>query len=214
MQLAIGHRSAGGDVGDIEKMRIGAAREAHLQCPAHRRMGPVAAGDIERLDRLLAAIAMTELGYRPRLVLRHRNELHRPFHRDPQLHQVVDQQPLMDVLRQDQHIGIGRQPGADITQRHPPRLAAAHPQIDRGHHLPGCHRRSGKAELAVEFEGAGMNHQCPRGHPRRRRLVDDAEPDAQGLEPQGKDETGRAGTDDEDFRLGHGGVHFPLVGGP
>ena len=144
-------------------------------------MGPVAAGDIERLDRLLAAIAMTELGYRPRLVLRHRNELHRPFHRDPQLHQVVDQQPLMDVLRQDQHIGIGRQPGADITQRHPPRLAAAHPQIDRGHHLPGCHRRSGKAELAIEFEGAGMNHQCPRGHPRRRRLVDDAEPDAQVL---------------------------------
>jgi hypothetical protein len=37
---------------------------------------------------------------------------------------------------------------------------------------------------------------------------------AEGLEPQGKGETGRPGADDEDFRFGHGGGPVELVGGP
>ena len=67
------------------------------------------------------------------------------------------------------------------------------------------YHRIGNAELAVEFERSGMDSQRPRGHSRLASLVDDAEMRAEGLEPQGKGETGRPGADDEDFRFGHGG---------
>ena len=56
VQLAVHRRPARFDVGDVEEMVVGAARETDLQRLAHGRMRAVAAGDVGGLARLDGAV--------------------------------------------------------------------------------------------------------------------------------------------------------------
>src|SRR5207249_12061849 len=56
MQLAIHGRSACLDVGDVEDMRVRAAREADGEPVSHRRVRAVTAGDVGRLAGFFRAV--------------------------------------------------------------------------------------------------------------------------------------------------------------
>ncbi len=59
---------------------------------------------------------------------------------------MLDQQPIVFVLREDSHRGIGA--GSSF---------AARPEIDRGDFMRLLDDRRGKAELAIELERARLD---------------------------------------------------------
>src|ERR1700756_431618 len=107
------------------------------------------------------------------------HQLGSSLHRDTELLQSLDQQPLVLVLREDLQKGIGSQILANGREGEPRLRFALHPQIDRGNLMAMLHYEVGEVELPVEFEGTRMNRERARGRAGRCRLVDDAHLDAE-----------------------------------
>ena len=69
---------------------------------------------------------------------------------------------------------------------------------------PGGDHLVGDAELAIELEGPGLDGHRPGRLPGAGVLVDQAERHPGPRQPEGEDQPGRAGPDDQDLRLAHG----------
>ena len=115
----------------------------------------------------------------------------------PSASQVVDEEAFVLVLREDEHEGEGAEalaesprstwrPCLPLTQR----LTASTWIAARDDFV-------GDAELAVELERAGVDDEGARGRARFGGFVDDADADAEPGEPEGEDEAGGAGADDQ-----------------
>jgi hypothetical protein len=114
------------------------------------------------------------------------HQLRSSLHRDAELLQPLDQQPLVLVLWEDLQEGISGQILADGREGETRRRFSLHPQVDRGNLVAMLHHEVGEVELPVEFEGTRMNREGARGRAGLRRLVDDAHPDAELGEPSAR----------------------------
>ncbi len=198
VQLLVEHRALGLDVGDVEQLDICAAREAGVQLAAHHRPGPVAAADVAGLADLLAAVGALQPGLDALRRLLEPEQLDGPLDLHVRRPEVLDQEPLVLVLGEDQDEGEGADPLADVADRQARGLLAPHPEIGRLHLEAEAHGLLGDAELAIEFQGPRLHRQGARGGPGLWGLVDDADADAALREPQGQGEARGARTRDQD----------------
>jgi hypothetical protein len=112
---------------------------------------------------------------------------------------VLDQKPLVLVLRKDEQEGKGAQPFADVGKGDAPRVLSARPQIYRRKPEPAVDDLTREAYLSVELERAGVDRQGPRRRSRLRGFVDDSDAHTEALEPERQNQPGRARADDEDL---------------
>ncbi len=120
----------------------------------------------------------------------------------------------MLVLGEDEHVVERPEALADGVQVDMGHRLAAGPESHGPDLVPGVHHRLGDADLAVEFQGARLHGQGPRGRARLCGLVDHPHRDAQLRQPQGQDQARGAGAGDQDFRLEHVSCPFPWIGVP
>ena len=105
VQLAVHHRAARVDVGDVKQMVVRAARETDPQAPRAR----LSARRRSRRDRLAShafgdAIGTSEAGAHTRRCFLERHEFRPPLDLDAGFSETIDQQALVFVLRIDQRI--------------------------------------------------------------------------------------------------------------
>jgi len=115
VQLAIDHRAAAVDVGDIEHL-VGPAGEAGAKSLPHQRTCAVAAGEIARLARLLLPVRRAQTCADALAIIAEAEELRAPLHRHAEALEPLDQQPLVLILREDLEERVARQPLADAGE--------------------------------------------------------------------------------------------------
>jgi hypothetical protein len=193
VQFAIERRTSRLHVGDVEDLAVGSAGKAGAESLPHQRSGAIATGEVGCLAVFLPPIRSEQTGNDTVALIGKAHHLRSSFHRDPELLQPLDQQPLMLVLREDLQEGIGGQIFADRRKRDACCPLTPYPHIDRGHFVAVFHHKVGEVELPVEFEGTRLNRQGTRGRAGLGRFVDDTHLDTELGEPQRQDEAGRAG---------------------
>ncbi len=209
VQLAVHYRTFGLDIRHIEQLGVGPAGEAGAQLLSHGRAGAVASGEVGDRAGPPAPVGALELGAHRLGGLAETDQLHRPLDGHAGLLQPLDQQPLVLVLGEHQHMGEGADPLADVAELHPAGLLAPRPEVHRGEGQAFRLHRFGEAELAIELQGARLDRQGAGGGARLGRLVDDAHLDAQTRQPQGEDQPRGTGPDDQDFRIAHRPASHP-----
>src|SRR4029078_1847946 len=135
-------------------------------------------------------------------IIHEADELGLAFDRDARYLQMADQDAFMDVLRQREGERIACDALAEFAYG---QLGGDAPRAPHGELLePHAFRQHvfNDADLAMEFEGARLHRDRPRRLAGPRTLVDDADIDAEPLQPQSESETCGAGADDEDLRVG------------
>src|SRR5207249_10098622 len=118
-----------------------------------------------------------------------------------QLFEAGDQEALVLVLRVDEPVRKGAPARAQAAEVEVRGSSASGPEICCGEHQARFDHFVGDTELAVELQRPRLNRQRTRSGPWFGRFVDDADPDAEPGEPESEHQTGRAGADDEDFRV-------------
>ncbi len=121
------------------------------------------------------------------------------------------EQGLVLVLGEDEHVVVGPEAEADLVHIDRGHHLAADPQVQGADLVTAVDHRVGHADLSVELQGPRLHGQGARGGPRVRGLVDDAQLHAEFGQPQGQDQAGRTGADDQDF--GFRGTFDHLGGG-
>jgi hypothetical protein len=116
---------------------------------------------------------------------------------------VCDEEALVLVLGEDEHIGERAQALAECAELDVADASAFDPEVYGKELVAEADHLVGEADLAVELECAGVDDQRARGDAWFGDLVDDADADAEASEPEGENEAGRASADDEDLSVGH-----------
>src|SRR5260221_3691235 len=162
-------------------------------------MRAVAAGDPAAVDAL-EAVVRRELCAQALAVVLEGHELGVAFHRHAELVERLDEQHLLLVLREDQHVREGAFALADVADLDAPGMLAARPQVHGGEGEAACERRAIDAELAVELESARVHDQGARRGARRGGLVDDAKVHAEPSQPEGEHQPRGSRADYQDIR--------------
>ena len=109
----------------------------------------------------------------------------------------------MHVLWQHEHKRVTAQSFFEVAERDARKGPAVEMALEKPGLFSGFDHRVGDSELAVEFEAACVNDHRARRRTCFRRLVDNAQSDAEAAEPERQDEPGRPGADDQDLPLFH-----------
>ena len=140
MQLAIHHRPAPLCVGDIEEVRIGAAREAGAQDVTHRGTGTVTPGEVLCLADLLGSVRPSQAGQHASAIVFEAQELSLALDGHARIGEVLNQKALVLVLGEDQHVGEGADTLAEMAE------------VDTRHLLaPGPKVRDGKLQPSIDY---------------------------------------------------------------
>src|SRR5439155_25518787 len=197
VQLAVHQRPARLDVGDVEKVLIGAARITDAELLAHGRARAVAAGEECGLAR-----RSSQMRHDTAARFLEIEQLSLSLDAHVQLFEPLDEEALVLVLRVDEPVWIGAPAQAQLAELDVRGLPGSGPEVRCGEHQPGFDDLIGEAELAIELQRARLQRQRARSGAGLGSLIDDAGPDAEPGEPESEDEARRAGADDEHF-----GVH-------
>src|SRR4051812_33584369 len=185
MQLAIHHRPAPLCVGNIEQVRIGAAREAGTQGFTHRGTGSVTPGEVIRLAYLLAPVRSSQASQHASSIVFEAEELGLALDGHALGGQVVNQKVLVLVLWEDQHVGERAHTLADLAKVDARNLLAPGPKVRDGKLQPSFDHFLAEPELVVELERARLHAQGSRRGSRPCSLVDDAHVHAEPSKPEG-----------------------------
>ena len=107
----------------------------------------------------------------------------------------------MLVLREDDRVGERAEPDAAVAEDRAGDPGRADPEVHRDDADAAIDHGRGQAERLVELERPRLHRERARRGAGLRRLVDDANADAQPREPEGEDEPRRPRSDDEDRAL-------------
>ena len=113
----------------------------------------------------------------------------------------------MLVLGQAEREGEGAEAKAHVAQPDGADLRASLAQTHRLDLRAALDQALAQAELIVELQGAGMDHEGTGSPARPVVLINDAKRHAVPAEPECEDESCRPGTDDQDG-LGHGNLRI------
>ena len=210
VELVVHHRARGLQVGDVEDALVRPAREAGADHVPHRRTGAVAAREVRGLVLPDGAARVLEPRLHPAAVLGEIDEGHRPLDLDAGPPEVLDQEPLVAVLRADEHEGERAQAPSHVPEHGAGHLAAADPHVHGREGKALGQERVGQSHLPIELERARVHDQGARRRARLRRGVDDAHAHAAADEAQGEHEAGGTGAADEDVDavgLAQGALH-------
>ncbi len=112
--------------------------------------------------------------------------------------EMVDEHPLMRVLRIHEREGEGTQSLADGVDRDASPWSATHPEIE-GRYLDAArHGVVCDSDLPVELERARLDGQRSRRRSRSVGAIDDPDRHPEPREPEGEDESRRSGANNED----------------
>src|SRR5262249_36417083 len=131
---------------------------------------------------------------------------------DAERTQLLDQHALVLVLSKDDRVGEGAEPDTSVAEARACHLRAPDPEVRDDKADPALHHGRRKADLLVELEGPRLHRERARGRAGLRGLVDDPDFHAQPRQPQGENEAGGSGADDQHGRLTHG-ASVPLLQG-
>src|SRR5262245_30412160 len=104
MDVAVHHHTARFDIGDVEEMLVGAARETNRQDLAETRVRTVATDDERSVAVFEASIWMPQLHDDSILALLTLDQLRLTFDGHIAVAQCVNEQPLMLVLGEDERV--------------------------------------------------------------------------------------------------------------
>ncbi len=113
----------------------------------------------------------------------------------------VDQQALVVVLGEAEHERVRAEALADVTERDDGHLARPVAEVEAIEPEAAGDDVVGDAELAVELEGAGLDGHRAGRLARAGVSVDQAERTPRPRQPEGEDQAGRAGADDQDVAV-------------
>jgi GNAT superfamily N-acetyltransferase len=116
---------------------------------------------------------------------------------------MLDQQPLMFVLRKDDQIRERTDAGPYAAEMNMRDLPALDPQIQVGEWEPALDDGIGESNLPIELECSCVDDERARRGAGLGDFIDDADANAAVCEPQRKGKAGRAGTRDQDIDIGH-----------
>ena len=117
--------------------------------------------------------------------------------------EVIDQQALVLILRKDEKVRKWGESGpnrSDVGSRDVP---AVDPEVHRVERDGARDDVVGDPQLAIELQGAGMDHQRSRRGSRLGDLVDDPDGDAAPRQPEREHEAGWTRADDKHLWIGH-----------
>src|SRR4051812_12423086 len=125
-------------------------------------MCPIAARDVVRSNGFFASICSFEPAHDAIALFMELHKFDRPLDVDAEMLEPADEQSLMFILWKNDHIWERAQPPAQRAELHVANLPAFCPQI-RGHELAAVsHDVVSDADLPVELQRAGVDHECPR----------------------------------------------------
>ena len=124
--------------------------------------------------------------------------------------EMVDEHPLMRVLRIHEREGEGTQSLADGVDPDASPWSAAHPEIDGGYLDAARHGVVCDSDLPVELERARLDGQRSRRRSRSFGAINDPDRHAEPRQPERQNESRRAGANDEDWgaRFRHASFGF------
>jgi hypothetical protein len=118
--------------------------------------------------------------------------------------ELIDEEALVLVLREDEREGKGAEACAELAEDGAGDAIAGDPEVDGFDLAAALDDGIGEAELRVELEGAGLDGESSGGGPGFWCLVDDADAYAEPSEPESEYETGWACSGDKDVDPGFG----------
>ena len=206
VELAIGDRAARLDVGDVEEVRVLAAREADVERLTDDGAGAVAASEEGAAAGLLGAVSEAEEGGDGGAGVSGRfgegEEFGGAFDRDAECGEMPDEERFVFVLWVDEDEGEWAEAAAEVAEKSVRDLAAGDPEVGGGDTMASVDELVSEAELLVELERAGLHGEGARVSSGIGILVNDADADAEAREPEREYEAGGAGAGDEDLGVG------------
>ena len=184
VQFMVHRRTAADRVGDIEHVLVCATRKASIQYVAHARARAVAADEVRGLAALLRSVGLLQPRDYAVAAIFESGQLDGTLDRHAECRKPLDQEPLVLVLREDQHVRIAADPLAHRAERHAPHALSADPEIRSDERLTALDQRVGEIDLRVELECARLHAQRARRRAWLADLVDDAHTHAEASEPQ------------------------------
>src|SRR5260370_28146369 len=128
-------------------------------------MRAVATGDVSELAFRSRAVRSLEVGHDAITLLRESDKGREPLHLDAETPEALDQEPLVLILREHQHIRKRAQTLPDVAKGRMAGQLAAHPHVHPSELQPSLHHVAGEAHLIVELAPAPMHAEGPRRPP-------------------------------------------------
>ena len=203
VQFAVGYCAGCLDVGHVEGVGVGAAREARVQHVAHLGAGAVAAGDVGCPAGFLGTVRKFQLCFDVIAVIDEAEQFSAAFDLNAEGSEMIDEQAFMVVLRQNQHVREWADAFTDRAEFDARRVFAAHPQICGREMQPGGDCGLGDADLLVEFEGACVDDEGAGCCARLGGFVDNAHRDAEACQPDRQHQPCRPRPNNKDLWLVH-----------
>ena len=120
--------------------------------------------------------------------------------------ELLDKHLLVEVLRENQRRRVPTEGLCPVLELDLPDGASAQPKVTRIGLHPLLDRQLIDAQLTIKFQAANVEDQRAGGGAWRTQLVDDPNRNASFREPEGKDQSGRSRTNDENLRRRHGEI--------
>ena len=158
---------------------------------------PSQPGDVRRLEQFLAAFRSERRAHSVGALLE-MDELRLTLDANAGPLEMVDEHPLMRVLRIHEREGEGAQSLADGVDPDASPWSTADPEIDGGYLDAARNGVVRDSDLPVELERARLDGQRSRRRSRPFGAIDDPDRYSEPRQPEGEDESRRAGADDED----------------
>lgn len=166
-------------------------------------MRAVTAGEIRRFAGFLSAVGHSKTRDDTVAALVERNELHRSLDCNAEAAQTLDQQPLVLVLRKNDHVRKRADADSNSAEVDVSNLPTFSPQIDGGELESALNDSVGKTDLSIELERSRVDDERTRCRAGLGHFINDAHTNPQSREPQSKHEAGGSGAGDQDIGIGH-----------
>ena len=166
-------------------------------------MSAVAAGDVGRFAGLRSAVSVLQFCDDAIASLDKPGQLDRPLDEHARVFQTIDEQLLVLILRKDERIRVWADAAAHVAEPEVGNFPAGDPQVCRADLASAREHGVRESDLVIELERPRLHRDGARGGRRLRVRVDDAKVHPQPLQPEGEDQAGRTGADDEHVRLYH-----------